>query len=486
VAVSGLKRAPAVDTVHGALRGRRVPSGLVFKGIRYAQAPHGVRRYLPPQPPRPWGGIRDATSFGHDCPQLRSRFGALGAFTSRETCGDDMLCLNIWTPAADDAKRPVMVWIHGGAFITGSGAAPMYDGAAFARDDVVLVTINYRLHALGFLHLDQVFADGSANLAVLDQVAALRWVRDNIAAFGGDPENVTIFGQSAGAGCVGALLGTPAADGLYRRAILQSGAASHALPAPVATRIAERVLDMLRVRSWAGLWHVNPRRVVHAAARVFWFEAMRLLGEHRELTLPFLPAGPPPIERVRAGERAGVDVLVGTCADEYRAFVWGLPPVLRGLLPYVDVGPARVREAYAERMADAGTPSLKAAIAGDHMFVVPALRLAEAQVRAGGRAHMYRFTWASPVRGGELGACHGLDLPFAFDTLRHVGSIWGRNPPQDLADEMHAAFVRFATDGDPGWRPYDLDDRPTMEFGVRRRVVNDPRRAERRLWEGTW
>lgn len=506
------RREHVVQTAAGAIRGRGVPTGLVFQGIPYARPPSGVRRYRAPEQPAPWGGQRDATRFGRDCPQLRAGpfGGMLASFVSSGPTGEDSLSLNVWTPAADDASRPVMVWIHGGAFLVGSGSVPMYDGAAFARDDVVLVTINYRLHALGFLHLDELFAEasGTGNLGILDQIAALEWVRDNIAAFGGDPQNVTIFGESAGAGSVGTLLGTPAADGLYRRAILQSGAASFELPAATATRVAERVLKRAGVppRSWAALWHVGARRIAMAAAHVWWREARRLLGEDHVLKLAFLPVldgvtrTRPAIDRIRDGERADIDVLVGTCADEYRAFVWGLPPVLRGMMPAAGIDAYfrghrttdDVLGVYADSRPGLSARSVRAAIDGDHMFTIPALRLAEAQHDAGARTYMYRFTWPTPIRGGVLGACHGLDVPFVFDTLDRAGALWGRTPPQDLASAMHGAWVRFATTGDPGggdlpdWPAYELEDRPVMEFGVRRRVAKDPRRSERLLWEGVW
>jgi para-nitrobenzyl esterase len=504
--------APIVATAAGSLRGRSIPAGLVFQGIRYAQAPVGVRRYAPPEPVRPWTGVRDALAPGPDCPQVRpgALGGPLAAWQSSAPRGDDMLSLNVWTPAADSGRRPVMVWIHGGAFVIGSGAAPMYDGSAFARDGVVLVTLNYRLHVLGFIYLGELFtqAQDIGTLAILDQIAALRWVRENISAFGGDPDNVTISGQSAGAGCVGTLLGTPGADGLYRRAILQSGAASHGLPRATATRIAERVLELARIPRgrWPDLAHVSSRRLTRTGLRVFWLDAARLLGEQAALKIPFLPAvdgvalPDVPIERVRCGARGGIDLLIGTCADEYRAFTRGLPAPLRKLLPSVPIGGYTGRRitgeellgAYAERNPGVDRRALECAVHGDQMFTVPAIRLAEAQRAAGGRARMYRFTWPSPIRGGALGACHGVDVPFAFDTLARAKGLWGRNPPQDLADALHGAWVRFAHNGDPGggelpdWPHYDLEQRPTLEFGERRRLVNDPRRAERLLWEGVW
>ena len=490
-------------TMSGLVRGERARHGEVYRGIPYARA----ERFGLPQPPEPWDGVRDCVRFGPDCPQPRfGRFGGpLGMFVSRQPLSEDCLALNVWTPAADDARRPVMVWLHGGGYLVGSAAASMYDGAAFARDGVVFVSLNYRLHALGALYLDALFegAVGTGNLGTRDQIAALEWVRDNIAAFGGDPGSVTIFGESAGAGLVGSLLGTPVADGLYQRAILQSGAAHHDLPAPTATRVAHRVLDLIGVTpgDWVALRKAPVSAIVHAATRIVAREAVGLLGDDAHLDVPFLPVidgvtrDRRSIERVREGAVRGVPLLVGTCADEYRAFVWGPPVLLRRMLPtpssasYVSgtsLTQDELERAYRQAQPTSGERGLDAAIVGDHLFTIPAIRLAEAQDAAGGRAWMYRFTWPTPIRGGKLGACHGLDVPFVFDTLDRARPLVGPRPPQPLADTMHAAWIRFATDGDPSWSSYEVESRQVLEFGRRVRVTRDPGRRTRLIWDGVW
>src|SRR5437764_2016161 len=247
-----------VETTTGAVEGRLKDGIFDFRGIPYAAPPVGELRFRPPQPVEPWAGVRDATRFGPMAPQttgaMETMFGA-----APPAMDEDCLSLNVWTPAADDGKRPVMVWIHGGAFLFGTGATPWYDGRSFARDGVVLVTINYRLGAFGFLHVD-----GQGNNGILDQVAALEWVRDNIAAFGGDPGNVTAFGESAGAMSVGTLLGLPAAKGLFVKAIPESGAAHTPRTAEQAEHLAGTFLAELGID--AGASAIDRLRDLPAAA----------------------------------------------------------------------------------------------------------------------------------------------------------------------------------------------------------------------------
>ena len=509
----GVQRAgndSVIETTAGYVRGSRIPEGLVFRGIPYANAPIGMRRLRLPSAVAGWPAIRDCTNFGYDFPQPRfGRIGLRAAFMSACRRNEDALCMNVWTSSTTGRPKPTMVWIHGGGFVVGSGATPIYDGRSFARDGVVLVTLNYRLHALGFLYLDELFedAESTGNLGILDQLEALRWVRDNIAAFGGNPGNVTIFGESAGALSVGALLALPAARGLFRRAILESGAAWQGLRPSRATRIASRVLELLNVQpgDWGGLARVPPRSVARAAARVSWLESERLLGDDHGERFCFQPvldsstSGRRAVERIAAGSAEGVDLIVGTCADEFRLFTWAVPRILRSMLPrqqiesyfkHCGLSADDVLGAYREQRTGASTQSLLAAIEGDEMFTMPAVRLAEAQTKdQKASVWMYRFTWKTPIRGGALGACHGLEIPFVFDSLDRAGGLWGSAPPADLARAMHRAWVSFATAGDPNcdelplWPRYNLESRPVMRFGVERDVVLDPDGAIRQLWE---
>ena len=467
-----------VPTTAGLVRGEIDDHGRVFRGIRYAAAPSGQRRYRPPDPPPMWDGVRDATTFGPICPQVQlGELGGVNApFGTGEPMDEDCLFLNVWTPAADDARRPVMVWIHGGVFRGGSGSTPVFDGSNFARDGVVLVTLNYRLHALGFLYLDELFdgASGTGNLGILDQVAALGWVRDNIAGFGGDPDNVTIFGQSAGGMSVTTLLATAAADGLYRRAVAQSGAGHHNLGAPAARRVAERVLELLEVRpgDWDALQAVPPARIVAAAEDVAMRAVGKLLGDDRLLKMAFQPVvdmttrTARPIEQIAAGNVPPVELIVGTCRDDWRLFTFGLP----GFAPEPNVAPycehaefsvGGALQRYGKAHPGATNGQLLAAVEGDQMFTMPAVRLAEAHT-AHATTRMYRFSWPTPVLDGALGACHGLELPFVFETTDRATVFVGDNPPADIAHGLHIAWIRFATVGDPNghdlpqWPPYEL------------------------------
>jgi len=498
----------------GRIRGETIPGGAVFRGVPFAAPPTGERRYLPPQPVVPWAGVRDCTAFGAACPQApmpedESVFAHLG---HPEPTDEDCLFLNVWTPAVDGARRPTIVYVHGGGYAHGSGSLRMHDGRAFVRDGVVLITLNYRLHALGFLALDGLFdgAEGTANLGILDQVAALRWVRDNIDALGGDADNVTIAGESAGGMSVGTLLGTPAADGLFRRAILQSGGACHGVSAATARRVAERTLEVLGVApgDWAALRAVPVGQIVDASMRLIHQESLDLLGdEDRHMLMPFQPAvdgtvrDELPIDRIRAGRAAGVDVMVGWCADEWRLYWFGLPPEIAATLPPPDTAPylehaglaaEDVLAVYAKQRPEAGELDLLLAVMGDHVIGVPAVRLAEAQEAHDANAWLYRFSWPTPVFGGALRACHSLELAFLFDRLDALPGLVGEHPPRDLAASLRGAWARFAATGDPNggdlaeWPAYDVADRPVMDFGAERRLLRDPDAALRRLWEGVW
>jgi len=434
-----------VTTKHGALHGHVTDGVHAFLGVPYAAPPFGPNRLRPPQPVEKWDGVRDATRLGPEPPQIAPPESVASAWVT--TSGEDCLVLNVWTPDSGAAGLPVMVWISGGAFEIQASAD--YDGCRFARDGVVCVVINWRVGADGFLFLD----DGLANLGLLDQLAALEWVQENIAAFGGDPTNVTIFGESAGAMSIGTLLAVPRARGLFRRAIAQSGAAHHVLPAGTARQIG---------RALAGELGVPPTRAAIAAVPVDRLLAAQaaLMAEllthpdperwGQEVVTSTMPWQPVvdgtllpefPIPLIAAGSSADVDVLVGTNTDDWRLFlvitgtidritdeilagpieVNGYQTVAAYGLP-VQAGLAAYRAAY-----PGATPGdLLAAVQTDWWVRVPAIRLAEAHANHSARTYMYEFGWPAPV----LGAVHALEIPFVFDTLdtdsRCSGRCWGR------------------------------------------------------------
>ncbi|AOR30574.1 carboxylesterase [Streptomyces fodineus] len=493
---------PVLVTRHGAVRGTTGPDGTAcFKNIPYAAAPTGPLRFAPPRPPAAWDGIRDADAHGPTAPKAPYLPPMDRLIPEVDIPGEDFLNLNVWTP--DPAGRlPVMVWLHGGAFSNGSGSVPGYDGTAFARDGVVLVTLNYRLGAHGFLYLGPEDT-APANLGLLDQIAALEWVRDTIASFGGDPDRVTVFGQSAGAMSIGALLAMPAAKGLFHRAVLQSGAAHHVLSPGSAARVGSRLAALLGVPpTRADLAAVAPQRLLAAQQRLRAEISARpdpaLWGEAALNLMPFEPVVDggtlphPPIEAIADGTAADVEVLVGCTRDEFRLFTvptglaqlvtddlldstaaaYGLPP--QGVLAYRAAFPG----------ATAG--DLFAEIATDWFYRLPALRLAEARAGRGARAFVYEFAWQSPALGGGLGACHAADVPFVFDNLADPGfaALLGDTPPQHIADSMHAAWVAFATTGDPGWPAYREPERTVRLFGATPTLARAPREHLRALWDG--
>jgi carboxylesterase type B len=491
-----------VRTRYGEVRGSVADGVSTFKGIPYAAPPFGAHRLRPPRPVEPWSGVRDVFAYGPKPPQLPYPPEVDVILPELSVSGEDCLNLNIWSADLSSAGRPVMVWIPGGMFeYHGTGASPWYDGSRFARDGIVCVTINYRIGAEGFLYL----GEGNANCGLLDQVAALEWVRENIAAFGGDPGNVTIFGESAGAMSVGMLLAMPRAEGLFRRAIAQSGAAQHVISAATARRVGWRLAEKLGVEATRGAIAAVPLdRLLQAQA-----ELRADLVAHpdperwgKEVVLSMLPWQPvvdgdvipaPPLDRIAAGAGAGIDLMVGTNADEHRLFlvVGGAidqvtAEALAGAVAAYGLPVDTTLEAYraAHRRASAG--DLLAAIQTDWYWRIPAIRLADAHAkRAAAATYMYEFAWRLPQFDGRLGACHALEIPFVFDTLgSETQALWGTDPPQQLADTMHAAWVAFATSGDAGWPKYDLSRRATMRFDITSEVVDDPRSVERTLWEG--
>jgi para-nitrobenzyl esterase len=500
---------PRVETRSGVIEGVVENDLVVLRGVPFAAAPVGALRWEPPRREPTWSGVRDASASGLAAPQrsgLAMRMLGLESLAQDEDC----LTLQVWTPGLDARRRAVMVWLHGGAFTSGSGSLPLFDGTALARrGDAVVVTVNYRLGALGFL----AHASGelSANFGLLDQIAALGWVREHADRLGGDPDNVTLFGESAGAMSIGALLGAPAARGLFRRAILQSGAAHNVSSRESALRIAAlfREAAGLPQADREALRALDAERVLEAQQRVVDESWRHVEG------LAFQPAADgrviprAPLDAIDAGAAAGIELLVGTNLDEWRLFALA-DAKLRGMdadglvrrLVRVPPGAAPDPQALAleaietyRRARDGALPtdpaSLWLAMQTDRIFRVPAIRLAERQGRHAS-VFMYRFDWSSPAFGGLLGSCHGLEIPFVFGTLGHerAGDLVGRGEAAErLARTMQDAWLAFARGGDPGWPAYEPGKRATRLFGPIGSSADsgldfDPMGAERAFWDG--
>ncbi|MFC9803935.1 carboxylesterase/lipase family protein [Streptomyces bacillaris] len=481
-------------TAQGTVRGAVERGVAVFRGIPYAAAPVGARRFRGPEPPEPWEGVREALAFGPTAPKRPYAPPLDRLLPDPEVPGDEWLNLNVWTPSTDAAGLPVLVWIHGGSLLHGSSAVPVYDGWAFARDGVVLVSVNYRLGIEGF----GLFPDAPANRGLLDQLAALEWVRENIAAFGGAPDRVTVAGESAGAVSVAALLATDRAAGLFRRAVLQSGA-----PAALAPEAARGTTALIAKRlgvpaTAAALAAVEPEALLAAQTGVT-SGGNPLTGRNSfQLVVDGELLDRDPAEALRTGAASGVDLLMGTNTEEYR--LWFVPSGLterigrlKLRLALLKFGvPNATARIYRANRPDATPGELLGALATDLLLRAPLNRLADARVGAEGATYVYEFGWPTPVQ--RLGACHALELGFVFDTLAHpdTRALTGPDAPQELADAMHRAWVDFATTGDPGWPSWDAR-RPVRFFGAEGTesadgtdgpaVVLAPRDDELRSWK---
>ncbi|WP_329204500.1 carboxylesterase family protein [Streptomyces sp. NBC_00683] len=463
-------------TCRGKVRGRVRGGVATFLAIPYAAAPFGVHRFRAPAPVEPWEGVRDALEYGPIAPQRPYRPPLDQLIPEVDIAGEDCLHLNIWTPDtggdAGGAPLPVIVWIHGGSLRNGSAAMPLYDGRAFARDGVVLVSINYRLGVEGF----GVFPDAPDNRGLLDQIAALTWVKENIAAFGGDPARVTVCGESAGAVSIAALMTSPRAAGLFHRAILQSG------PPQTVTRgqgskTVRAMAKELRVPATAEEFAAVDRERLLDVQDAVVGRADPISGGpgfHIVVDDDVVPADPP---------LPSVDLLLGCNREEYR--LWFVPGgavdrtsrlTLRLALLKFRI-PGRVARLYRASRRGAKPGVILGEMATDLLLRGPLNRLADSRPA---RTFLYEFAWRSPILG--LGACHALEIGFVFDNLRHGESLTGPDAPQPLADAMHRAWVDFATSGDPGWSAWDAR-RPVMVFDhPGTGTVLAPRQEELRAW----
>ncbi|MEV4173631.1 carboxylesterase family protein [Nonomuraea sp. NPDC049709] len=478
---------PEVRTAAGGLRGRAEDGVAVFRGIPFARPPLGELRFAAPVPAEAWDGARDCAAFGPPPPQAPSPMGVPVA----ERSGENWLTVNVWSPSLDAAAGlPVMVWIYGGAYRSGDAGESVYDGAVLAREgNAVVVTLNYRVGMEGFAHIE----GAPANRGLLDQVAALEWVRDNVAAFGGDPGRVTVFGESAGAGSVAALMAMPRAAGLFGRAIAQSVPGTY-FSAPLAADIGAVLAAELGLRpTVADLAAVAPDRLVAAADAVTakMPEYEDLWGPVARTVTPFSPVVDgdvlprDPWAALADGAARGVELIVGHNRDEYRLFTQtgrsagpSADVLLRTFapgLPYRDAFPGAEPELLGEL------------VRSDWLFRMPSLRLADAQAAGGGRVHAYELTWASPVMGGALGACHALDVPLVFGNLDSgMGRFFlGDSAPAE-AESVSADFRRtwtaFAAGEGPGWAAYEPGRHLVRLFDTQPSVVPYPEETSRRLW----
>ncbi|MFI5498872.1 carboxylesterase/lipase family protein [Nocardia asteroides] len=484
---------PIVTTTSGAVRGRTEAGVTRFLGVPYAAAPVGAKRFRLPEPAPAWDGVREATAMGATCAQSPYPAPIHALIGSDGIPGDDYLNANVWTPDPAANGLPVLVWIHGGAFVRGSNARAIYDGTAFARDGVVMVSINYRLGISGFAALD----GAPLNRGLHDQIFALRWVRENIAAFGGDPDNVTIFGESAGGMSVAALIAAPQTTGLFRRAIMQSGSGSVAADACDARNVAAAVAAELGIEPTAAAFGaLGPdqlRTAQNAVALALmtdpdpqrWGPSVIAQGLSIMSLFPVIdddivPGGAAAV--LAAHPERAVPLIAGTTADEFRFFTvpTGITAaVTTDTLPFVltryGIDPA-VARTYSDGRPDATPAEIFNAILTDWCFRAGTMDFAEANAAAA-PTHVYEFAWPTGLPG--LGACHVLEVPFVFDALAGAHSLTGPHPPQALADEIHAAWVAFATDGEPGWAAFDSADKLVRIFDVpESSTVADPRGAE--------
>ena len=506
-----------VEISSGKIQGNFINSIYSFKGIHYGGDTGGKNRFHQAGKPEPWAGVRDALSYGARSPQrpgLMDRLAASGGRTVKEIQSEDCLVLNVWTPAVEDGrKRPVMFWCHGGGFTMGSGSASIYDGTNLARrGDVVVVTINHRLGPLGYLYLGDLAGeefDKSGDAGMLDIVMALEWVRDNIGHLGGDPHNVTIFGESGGGYKVSVLMAMPAAAGLFHRAIVESGPGWRMMPREIATEQASKLLKELGVTAANinKLYSLPAGQVIDAGRKVNhnlpfgWWPVVdgKVLPRH-----PFDPAAP--------DISANIPLIIGTNKDEatlfltaaYRRRRLGNGPVgemARKLWFRIAVRRIARRiagnsaisflAAYREERPHATNEDLFAAMLTDWMMRIPSIRLAERKcAQHAAPVFMYLFSWETPILNGKLKATHGLELPFVFDNIGK-GLITGLGETQsNLARNISETWISFARSGAPNisgipeWKPYNPDKRDTMIFDQKCRMENDPFKVERLAWNG--
>lgn len=477
-----------IRTQYGELQGTREHGAVVWKGVPFAEPPVGTLRFQAPRPPQPWQGVRSADTFGAICPQPGDP--TVGIFSPGAVApvqSEDCLYLNIWASDKSTQKRPVMVWIHGGSFVTGSGSIPLYDGTSLAvNGDMIVITINYRLGPFGFLNLSSYGDDYHANIGLLDQIAALEWIKNNIEAFGGDPKRVTIFGESAGSMSIAALLAMPAAKGLFQGAIMQSGGAQ-TMPAEIGRQIADGFVQALGVgeQDLSKLYTASTAEILQAGDRVSqsfdentWALLFQpVIDEHN------LPVEP--VQAIQDGAAKHIPLIIGTNLEEGTLF-FNQPSQVMTQEQLDHIVRTLVGEEY-QSLASSYPLTVRghADLMTDLFFWRPAIQYAEAQV---GHAPvwMYRFDWKQPGHQLLGTATHGAEIIFAFNNLHlfpHLG-IEVDEDTYNLAEQMQNAWINFAHNHMPvtsnlPWSDYSLKERSTMIFDRQLGTVDDPERAKR-------
>jgi len=496
-----MNKSEIVDTTSGKMQGYKENQLVIFKGIPYAEPPISELRFSPPVAKKPWDDVFDATNYGHCAYQGYTQ---LEDFTGKlQPESEDCLNLNIWTPSVEKKKRPVMFWIHGGAFIMGGGMNPMYDGSALARrGDVVVVTINYRLGALGYLYIPDV----TVNVGQLDQILALKWVQDNIELFGGDPDNVTIFGESAGGYSVVTLAAMPAAKGLFNRIIAQS---APAFDPKVTKKPTKKLMKSLGIDKGDinALRRISPEKIIEAQNNLSAHDPTNLLAFRPLIDGETLPIHP--LKAFQNGDCKDIEFMIGTNLDEAKLFTALNPEInkmnnvngekiLIGFLGRlgIDITKSKVMlDTYKQAREGKYSTEPKEilnALLTDKIFRISTTRLLGAQSKHQSNTYNYLFTWPSPAFNGNLGACHALELPFVFNTFSNPGfqNFVGTSPDLNaISYKVMDAWIAFAHSGNPNhedipqWPSYNVEKRSTMLIDKKFKVIEKFLDQERAVWD---
>ncbi|UZE25977.1 carboxylesterase family protein [Pseudomonas sp. B21-056] len=516
------------NTESGTVQGHREDGVVSYKGIPYAAAPREDLRFRPPQPVKPWDGILDAAAYKPNCPQVKDpleeypnkgRTVTMGGETVEVYDNEDCLYLNVWTPAADQKKRPIMVFIHGGAFVVGSASSDFYNGKKLANRDVVVVTFNYRLGLFGFLELGELDSrySGSGNNGLGDQIAAIQWVKRNASSFGGDPDNITVFGESAGSASVTALLATEKPANLFKRAIAQSGAANIIHSPEVARQASKDILAAGKFDTMDKLLESSAEELLSAQQTAY---AQSEIGDR--LFAPFIDGHvikDNPNTLISAGNAKGISLMAGANQNEMN--YWSIyDSKLRNMFTdETDFGPASpliaehyrkaledklhgtLDERYSAIMKETNQSKLRQAQNDDFIMIQPMRKMVEYQQPHNPNVYLYRFKWKIPEKylpaeSPDLGAVHALEIPFVFGNLDFSWVPGGQKYSEDpntnakkLSEQMMTAWTNFARTGNPNgngvpaWPEYDLSHRRTMIWDNFSSSTIDPDSDRRKLWD---